>query len=333
MFALKNPDMYLDKDSDIEVDTKLYDTSNNLSEEQHYNAADEQSIISIYLKEMAKTPLLSKEEEITLAEKISEGDSYSKNKLVKSNLRLVISIAKKYLGHGLSLLDLIQEGNIGLIEACEKFNATLGYRLSTYATWWIKQAILRAIANNGRMIRLPVHILDIYRKYCKIAVEYKRENGEEISIREAAKIIYPIKAEKIRKRVSKSKGMIVSYDNEEVLILLERELSIAESKLTNIIKIAKEPISFETPMQEENKIGDFIASNDKISFLDTEEMAKLFEFVTSSEKEILKYRYGLGGKEPKTLEQISNIMGISKERVRQKENKAILKLREAISKH
>ena len=334
MFALKNPDIYID--NDIDSSSEIEENSNILQkkliiERPFYR--DEQSIINLYLKEMSKTTLLSKEEEIILAERTSSGDTYAKDALVKANLRLVISIAKKYLGHGLSLLDLIQEGNIGLIEACEKFDVTLGYRLATYATWWIKQSILRAIANNGRMIRLPVHILDIYRKYCKIAVEYKRENGEEISIREAARIIYPVKADKIRKRVSKTKGMLVSYDHEEVLCLLERELSLSEAKLTNIIKIAKEPISFETPLQDESKVGDLIPSTDKISFLDMEEMSKLFKFVTNSECTILKLRYGLNGTEPKTLEQISNILGISKERVRQKENKALLKLREVISKY
>jgi len=325
MFALKNPESHIN-----DYSQEVYFEENSSSFEQSVGL-DEQSIIGIYLKEIHKTPLLSKKEEEILAIKIKAGSENARRELVSANLRLVVSIAKKYLGHGLTLLDLIQEGNIGLIEAINKFEPQLGYRFATYATWWIKQSIFRAIANCGRIIRLPVHILDVYRKYCKLAAEYKKAKGEDISIAEAAKIIYPVNADKIRKRLSKSKGMLVPYDSPELIALLRKELSGSIAKLTNIIKIAKEPISFETTLQEENKIGDLIASTDNISFIHEEEMEQLFNHITDSERKIINYRYGLDGNEPKTLEQISAIMGLSKERIRQKENRALLKLKNVMS--
>ncbi len=330
MFALKEPP-YITHNVSLNNELSSDDLIVQAGSEEYLGCSfKDQSILASYFKDIYDTRLLSKEEEKFLGKRILTGDERAKQELTTANLRLVVSIAKKFLGHGLSILDLIQEGNIGLMEAVDRFDCSLGYRFATYATWWIRQSVMRAIANNGRMIRLPVHILDVYRKYCKLSGDYKRECGEELSVAEASEILFPVSVDKIRKRVSKNRGAIVSSDDPEVMLLIAKEQANNEHKLANIIRIAKEPISFESSSSEDTKVGDFIASHDAMPFIDSAEVESFFGKITESEREVLKLRYGLTGGEPRTLEQISSVMGISKERVRQKEGRALLKLRKAM---
>ena len=298
---------------------------NSLSE---YNNDD--SILINYYKEVGKHPLLSKEEETELGERISNGDKEALNKLITCNLRLVISIAIKYMGKGISLMDLIQEGNIGLIESAKKFNPTMNCRFATYATYLIKQIIIRALDNKSRIIRMPIHISIIYTEYKKAVEHYKKIYEEEPTIEEISKIINPVSKEKIRQKMSKRLHKILSEDSPEVIAEIKKQEKKNYDKLAEIIKISSDPISFDMSLTSDSdlKIGDTIADKDCYKeYLDKEEMKDLMSILTDEEKNIINWRYGLNNTKRMTLEEVSQKIGYSKERIRQKENTAIEKLK------
>ena len=299
---------------------------NSLSE---YNNNDDTILINYY-KEVGQHPLLSKEEETELGNKALKGDKEALNKLITCNLRLVISIAIKYMGRGLSLMDLIQEGNIGLIESAKKFNASMNCRFATYATYLIKQVIIRALDNKSRMIRMPIHISIIYNEYKKAVEHYKKVYEEEPTIEEISKIINPVSKEKIRQKMSRRLHRILSEDSPEVIAEINKQEKKNLDKLSEIIKISSDPISFDMAITTDSdlKIGDTISSKDCYKeYLDNEEIKDLMSILTDEEKNIINWRYGLKNTKKLTLEEISQKIGYSKERIRQKENTAIEKLR------
>ena len=257
--------------------------------------------VRMYLREIGKIPLLSYEEELELAEKILQDDEEAKKKLTESNLRLVVSIAKKYVGRGMLFLDLIQEGNMGLIKAVEKFDYTKGYKFSTYATWWIRQAITRAIADQARTIRIPVHMVETINKLLRTSRHLLQQNGREPTPAEIA---------------------------EEMEITVERVLEIQ--------KIAQDPVSLETPIGEENDshLGDFIKDEDSPSPQDAasytmlkEQLTDVMKTLTPREAKVLRLRFGLDDGKARTLEEVGRQFNVTRERIRQIEAKALRKLR------
>lgn len=257
--------------------------------------------IQAYLKNLGATSLLSAEEEVDLAKKIEAGDEDAKKKLIQANLRLVVSIAKKFTNRGMLFLDLVQEGNIGLIKSVEKFEYKLGYKFSTYATWWIKQAITRAIAEQSRVIRIPVHIVELLNKY---------------------------------KRISNQLAIKLNRTPEIVEIAAEMDCSI--SKVKTLVALAHDSLSLEIVVNDDddNNLSDFIsdkesAKPDNIVFktLLKEQINSVLSDLNDNEKKVIIYRFGLNDGEPKTLEEIGKILGITRERVRQIEDKSLKKLR------
>lgn len=257
--------------------------------------------VRMYLKEIGKISLLSLEEELALSEKIATGDEDAKNKLAESNLRLVVSIAKRYVGRGMLFLDLIQEGNMGLMKAVEKFDAGKGYKFSTYATWWIRQAITRAIADQARTIRVPVHMVETINKLVRFQRQLTLELNREPTEEELAK-----------------------------------KMNMSVEKVREVIKIAQEPVSLETPIgeEEDSHLGDFVKdasamgpeeyaihSNLKETLSDT------LLTLTQREEEVLRLRFGLDDGTPKTLEEVGKIFNVTRERIRQIEAKSLRKLR------
>lgn len=258
--------------------------------------------VRLYLREIGRIQLLKPDEEIELARKILQGDMMAKRKLVQANLRLVVSIAKKYIGRGLSFLDLIQEGNLGLIRASEKFDHERGYKFSTYATWWIRQAITRALADKSRTIRVPVHMVETINKLKKVTRQLAQELNRKPTEQELAKAM---------------------------------DVSIV--KLHEIIKAAKEPISLETPIgkEEDSRLGDFIedAETDRPETTVTHELlrqdlAKMLNELTPRERDVLRLRFGLDDGRQRTLEEVGQLFAVTRERVRQIEFKALRKLRQ-----
>jgi len=271
----------------------------DLSGEDH-----ESDPVKIYLKEIGKAPLLNAEEEIELARRIEQGDQNAKRKLVESNLRLVISVARKYLGKGLSFTDLIQEGNAGLIRAVEKFDYRKGYKFSTYATWWIRQAITRAIADQSRTIRLPVHMVETVNNLVQVSRQLVQELGREPRAREVAE-----------------------------------RLGTSEENVREMIKVLQEPISLETPVGEEEDtfLGDLIEdrrspspANETEFELLREELFEILSTLTPREQEVIRLRYGLDDDQPRTLEDVGEMFGVTRERIRQIEKKALRKLRHPV---
>ncbi len=258
--------------------------------------------VKMYLKDIGKVPLLSADEERSLAKRVMEGDEYAKNKLCEANLRLVVSVAKKYVGKtSMSLLDLIQEGNIGLLKAVEKFDYTKGFKFSTYATWWIKQAITRAMADQSRVIRIPVHMVETINKYLKVVKLLMQRLGREATIEEIAK---------------------------------EMDLSVA--KVMEIQRTAQDPISLETPMGEEDdgKMADVIVDETAKSPIESatqsllrEQLLAVVDTLTPREQEVIRQRYGLLDGKQKTLEEVGKEFSVTRERIRQIEAKALRKLK------
>lgn len=257
--------------------------------------------VKVYLKEIGRVPLLSSEEEIELAVRIKNGDVAAKKRLSEANLRLVVSIAKRYLGRGMQFLDLIQEGNLGLIKAVEKFDHTKGFKFSTYATWWIRQAITRAIADQARTIRIPVHMVETINKVKKVSSQLLHANGHEPTAEEiAAEIDMPI------------------------------------DKVREIMRVAQEPVSLETPIgeEEDSHLGDFISDDDTPAPADVashtllkEQLGNVLDTLTPREKKVLILRFGLLDGRSRTLEEVGKEFNVTRERIRQIEAKALRKLR------
>ena len=257
--------------------------------------------VRMYLKEIGKVPLLSAEEEIELAKRMEEGDEQAKQKLAEANLRLVVSIAKRYVGRGMLFLDLIQEGNLGLIKAVEKFDYRKGYKFSTYATWWIRQAITRAIADQARTIRIPVHMVETINKLIRVSRQLLQQYGRDPSPEELAK-----------------------------------EMDMPEDKVREILKIAQEPVSLETPIgeEEDSHLGDFIPDDDALAPADAashtllkEQLSKVLYTLTPREEKVLRLRFGLEDGRARTLEEVGKVFNVTRERIRQIEAKALRKLR------
>lgn len=257
--------------------------------------------VRMYLKEIGKVPLLSANEEIELAERMKDGDEAAKKRLAEANLRLVVSIAKRYVGRGMLFLDLIQEGNLGLIKAVEKFDYTKGYKFSTYATWWIRQAITRAIADQARTIRIPVHMVETINKLIRVSRQLLQEYGHEPRVDEIA-----------------------------------REMNMNEDRVREIMKIAQEPVSLETPIGEEEDsiLGDFIPDSDTPApsemaafMLLKEQLINVLDTLQPREAEVLRLRFGLDDGRARTLEEVGREFKVTRERIRQIEAKALRKLR------
>ena len=257
--------------------------------------------VKVYLKEIGRVPLLTPEEEIDLAIRISNGDEAAKKRLSEANLRLVVSIAKRYLGRGMQFLDLIQEGNLGLIKAVEKFDHTKGFKFSTYATWWIRQAITRAIADQARTIRIPVHMVETINKVKKVSSQLLHKNGHDPTAEEIAE-----------------------------------ELDMPIDKVREIMRVAQEPVSLETPIgeEEDSHLGDFIEDSDAPAPADAashtllkEQLEDVLSTLTPREKKVLELRFGLEDGRNRTLEEVGKEFNVTRERIRQIEAKALRKLR------
>ena len=257
--------------------------------------------VRMYLKDIGKVPLLSAEEEIELAKKMEKGDEQAKKKLAEANLRLVVSIAKRYVGRGMLFLDLIQEGNLGLIKAVEKFDYTKGYKFSTYATWWIRQAITRAIADQARTIRIPVHMVETINKLIRVQRQLLQELGREPSPEEIAE-----------------------------------QMNLPVDRVREILKISQEPVSLETPIgeEEDSHLGDFIQDEnvpvpaEAAAFtLLKEQLVEVLDTLTDREKKVLTIRFGLDDGKARTLEEVGREFDVTRERIRQIEAKALRKLR------
>ena len=257
--------------------------------------------VKVYLKEIGRVPLLSSEEEIELAMRIMNGDEYAKKRLSEANLRLVVSIAKRYVGRGMQFLDLIQEGNLGLIKAVEKFDYTKGFQFYTYATWWIRQAITRAIADQARTIRIPVHMVETINKVKKVSSQLLHKNGHE-----------PVA--------------------EEIAL----ELDMPVDKVREIMRVAQEPVSLETPIgeEEDSHLGDFIPDDEAPAPADAashtllkEQLGDVLSTLTPREEKVLRLRFGLEDGRPRTLEEVGKEFDVTRERIRQIEAKALRKLR------
>ena len=257
--------------------------------------------VRIYLKEIGRVPLLTPEEEMLIAEKILDGDDEACKRLVEANLRLVVSIAKRYLGRGMQFLDLIQEGNLGLMKAVEKFDHTKGFKFSTYATWWIRQAITRAIADQARTIRIPVHMGETINKIKKASSQLLHENGHEPTIEEIADF-----------------------------------LNMPEDKIREAMRVSQEPVSLETPIgeEEDSHLGDFIPDDSAVTPQDAasqmmlkEQLDSVLSSLTPREEKVIRLRFGLDDGRPRTLEEVGEEFNVTRERIRQIEAKALRKLR------
>ena len=300
--ALADDSLLLD-DDDVDMD----DSFMKDSEDIELDAVDllegigTEDPVRMYLKEIGKVPLLSAEEEIELAKRMEQGDEEAKKRLAEANLRLVVSIAKRYVGRGMLFLDLIQEGNLGLIKAVEKFDYRKGYKFSTYATWWIRQAITRAIADQARTIRIPVHMVETINKLIRVSRQLLQELGREPSPEEIA-----------------------------------AEMDIPVERVREILKISQEPVSLETPIgeEEDSHLGDFIQDEnvpvpaDAAAFtLLKEQLDEVLGTLTEREQKVLRLRFGLDDSRARTLEEVGKEFNVTRERIRQIEAKALRKLR------
>ena len=290
-------------DDTVEEEEEIL-TESNIEKFEKSLASEGVSIddpVKVYLKEIGSFPLLSLDEEIELAERILKGDAKAKKRLAEANLRLVVSIAKRYVGRGMLFLDLIQEGNLGLLKAAEKFDHTKGFKFSTYATWWIRQAITRAIADQARTIRIPVHMVETINKVKKVQSQLLHKNGQEPSVEELA-----------------------------------AELDMPQDKVREILKVAQEPISLESPIgeEEDSHLGDFIPDYDApvpeeaaTHTLLKEQLNEVLATLTPREAKVLSLRFGIEDGRPRTLEEVGKEFNVTRERIRQIEAKALRKLR------
>ncbi|MED9978946.1 MAG: RNA polymerase sigma factor RpoD [Bacilli bacterium] len=303
--AFMENDISVISETDLDDDSGEGDTGGNLEDILKDNTIAKELTINdpvrMYLKEIGKISLLSLDEETELSKRIAEGDETAKNRLAESNLRLVVSIAKRYVGRGMLFLDLIQEGNIGLMKAVEKFDAEKGYKFSTYATWWIRQAITRAIADQARTIRVPVHMVETINKLSRYQRQLTLELNREPTDEELAK-----------------------------------KMGMSPDKVREVIKIAQDPVSLETPIgeEEDSHLGDFVPDESNMSPEDftihemlKEEIGDVLLTLTEREEQVLRLRFGLDDGSPKTLEEVGQMFGVTRERIRQIEAKALRKLR------
>lgn len=291
-----DPDLFIEEELEEEEEINL--ETIDLSIPEGINIEDP---VRMYLKEIGKVPLLTSEEEIELAKRMELGDGEARKRLAEANLRLVVSIAKRYVGRGMQFLDLIQEGNLGLIKAVEKFDYTKGYKFSTYATWWIRQAITRSIADQARTIRIPVHMVETINRLIRVSRQLLQELGREPQPEEVAQC-----------------------------------MEISVERVREIMKISQEPVSLETPIgeEEDSHLGDFIQDDhvavpaDAATFtLLHEQLMEVLETLTDREQKVLKLRFGLNDGRPRTLEEVGKEFKVTRERIRQIEAKALRKLR------
>lgn len=302
VLSLGGEELDLDEDlfmeEDIEEEEEIDMESIDLSVPEGVSVEDP---VRMYLKEIGKVPLLSSEDEIELAKKIELGDEESKQRLTEANLRLVVSIAKRYVGRGMQFLDLIQEGNLGLIKAVEKFDYRKGYKFSTYATWWIRQAITRAIADQARTIRIPVHMVETINRLVRVSRQLLQELGRE-----------PVP--------------------EEIAARADMQVE----RVREIMKVSQEPVSLETPIgeEEDSHLGDFIQDDQVAVPADAatftmlhEQLMEVLDTLTEREQKVLKLRFGLNDGRPRTLEEVGKEFNVTRERIRQIEAKALRKLR------
>ncbi len=303
---LSADDLNMDSDDDAELDDNFLKESEDvdLDAVDLLDGIGTEDPVRMYLKEIGTVPLLSAEEELELAKKKSEGDDAAKERLIEANLRLVVSIAKRYTGRGMSFLDLVQEGNLGLIKGVEKFDYTKGYKLSTYATWWIRQSVTRALADQARTIRVPVHMVETINKMSKMQRKLTLELGYEPSTAELAEA-----------------------------------MDMTEEKIMEIMQIAREPASLETPIGEEDdsNLGDFVADNNVVtpeenveSVMLREQIDTLLGDLKERERQVIVLRFGLEDGHPRTLEEVGKEFNVTRERIRQIEAKALRKLRNPV---
>lgn len=307
------PEMFSEAGLALEDDLLLEPTDEELEEEEDKLDLDAIDLLEgvgtedpvrMYLKEIGTVPLLSAEEELRLAKRKAEGDQHAKDRLIEANLRLVVSIAKRYTGRGMSFLDLVQEGNLGLIKGVEKFNYDKGFKLSTYATWWIRQSVTRALADQARTIRVPVHMVETINRMSKMQRKLTLELGYEPSPAELA-----------------------------------QALDMSESKVLEIMQIAREPASLETPIGEEDdsNLGDFVADNNTVTpeanveaVMLREHIDQLLMDLKERERQVIVLRFGLEDGHPRTLEEVGKEFNVTRERIRQIEAKALRKLRNPV---
>lgn len=297
--------------------------------------ADEQqdfSSLTAYLREVYQVDLLTREQERDLAERIQQGDQEARERLIEANLRLVLSMARKFLGMGLNFQDLVQEGNMGLMEAVEKFDPARGCRFSTYACWWIRQAISRSIANKGRSIRLPVHVTEIVHKYGRISAQAFKKDGEKPTLERASKQLFPVSPEKVRRKLSRALKQDLPPSDPRVQQKVVEMEKKSLRRLKNILTMAQEPVSLETPVGDDTsdtRLKDLLASETGISsdVLNRADWGYLFSLLTERERQLLELRFGLGNQEVRTLQELAEAFGVSKEAVRQQEGRALRKLR------
>ncbi|MBQ5954180.1 MAG: RNA polymerase sigma factor RpoD [Lachnospiraceae bacterium] len=296
--------LILEDEDDFDPDDSLGDENLSLDAVELLEGVGTEDPVRMYLKEIGTIPLLTPEEELDLAVKKAEGDEDAKNRLIEANLRLVVSIAKRYTGRGMSFLDLVQEGNLGLIKGVEKFDYTKGYKLSTYATWWIRQSVTRALADQARTIRVPVHMVETINKMSKMQRKLTLELGYEPSIAELAE-----------------------------------HLDMSQERVMEIMQIAREPASLETPIGEEDdsNLGDFVADKTGVTpesnienVMLREQIEELLNDLKDREKQVIIRRFGLEDGHPRTLEEVGREFDVTRERIRQIEAKALRKLRNPV---
>ena len=294
-------DLVLEADDDIDISAEEEEEVEIINDADILDGVSTEDPVRMYLKEIGNVPLLTSEEEVELAKRVEQGDQEAKKKLTEANLRLVVSIAKKYVGRGMPFLDLIQEGNMGLMKAVDKFDYTKGYKFSTYATWWIRQAITRGIADTGRTIRVPVHMVETINKTLRMTRQLLQELGREPTPEEVAD-----------------------------------RLGVPVSRVQEVLKISRDPVSLDTPIgdEDDSHLGDFIEDEKTTSPADSaafsmlrEELNSALDSLTDRERQVIVLRFGLEDGRARTLEEVGEEFNVTRERIRQIEAKALRKLR------